>query len=97
MQDWIHSDDVDQLYDQSNADPSTSKLDTALVDRAELLKRTVVDTDPTVTRRCPICKEKFNPELVEADEEWVFYNAIVVEGVVSVISACSPHFFLSVY
>lgn len=74
---------MDLLYDQSNADPSTSKLDTAIMDRADLLKKTVVDTDPTVTRRCPICKEKFNPELVEADEEWVFYNAVVVEGVVS--------------
>lgn len=68
-----------------NADPSASvvKIDPAVIDRAELLKRTVIDTDPTITRRCPICKEKFNPELVEADEEWVFYNAVNVDGKVS--------------
>lgn len=70
-----------------NADPSASiaKIDPAVIDRAELLKRTVIDTDPTITRRCPICKEKFNPELVEADEEWVFYNAVQVDGKVTCI------------
>ncbi|KAK4703232.1 hypothetical protein P7C70_g2989, partial [Phenoliferia sp. Uapishka_3] len=81
-EDWLLSDTVDVAYD--NADASTSaKPDAGMVDRAQLLKSKVVTpTDPVkLAAPCPVCKEGFKSELSEEDEEWVFTNAVEVDGV----------------
>ncbi len=86
--DWISSDTVDLSYDQAEGAAGTgagpSKA-SAGVDRAELLKKkVVVPTDRTLADRpCPICKEKFKSQWNDADEEWVYYNAVEVDGAVS--------------
>lgn len=36
--------------------------------------------DEAKTTTCPICKEVLSPEFLEEDEEWVFKNAIGVNG-----------------
>jgi hypothetical protein len=90
LQDWIHADDASLLYDNPDATSSFSSSaasgkPTALqLDRAELLLRKVAaPTDPAkLGKPCPICKEKFKEEWSEPDEDWVFYNAIDVEGTV---------------
>jgi len=83
--DWISSDTVDVSYDHPEGPAAGPSKPSAAVDRAELLKRkVVVPTDRTLADRpCPICKEKFKSEWNDADEEWVYYNAVEVDGAVS--------------
>lgn len=83
-QDWIHSDEVDVLYEPAEAS-STAKADAQQIDRAELLLRKVVAPSDTnaLAKACPVCKEKFKSDWSEQDEDWVFYNAVEVDGVVS--------------
>ncbi len=94
-QDWYNSESTD-LHDDEAASSSTAqriKLEqTQLLDRAALLKKQV--TAPTedtkkLARPCPICKEKFKSDWSEAEEDWVFYNAVEVDGTV-----CSLPLFL---
>lgn len=83
--DWINADTVDLSYDQVEGAAAGPSKPSAAVDRAELLKKkVVVPTDRAMADRpCPICKEKFKSEWNDADEEWVYYNAVLVDGAVS--------------
>lgn len=51
---------------------------------AELLNRTVPVPPDAATneeiRHCPICKEEFKNEFSEEEEDWVWRNAIEVDG-----------------
>lgn len=53
---------------------------------AELLNKTVLVPAAAATNeeltRCPICKEPFKNEYSEADEDWVWRNAVEVDGVI---------------
>lgn len=91
----MHSDDVDLFYENSSLDPTSSSAFASTsgqgksvpkIDRSLLLKKKVVaPTDPIdEAKNCPICKEKFKSEWNEEDEEWVFYNAVKVDGTVSI-------------
>lgn len=83
--DWISSDTIDLSYDQPEGAAAGPSKPSAAVDRAALLKKkVVVPNDRTLADRpCPICKEKFKSEWNDADEEWVYYNAVLVDGAVS--------------
>lgn len=52
----------------------------------QLRKRWVrVPQDPIKKAQpCPVCKEAFKPEWDEKEEEWVYRNAIDINGTVSV-------------
>lgn len=40
--------------------------------------------DPVkLAKPCPVCKEKWKAAFEEEEEEWVFWNAVEVDGVVS--------------
>ena len=39
-----------------------------------------------LAKPCPVCKEKWKAEFEEEEEEWVFWNAVDVDGVVSCLS-----------
>lgn len=57
---------------------------------ASLKKRYVgVPQDPIKkSRPCPVCKEVFKPEWAEEHEEWVYWNAVDINGTVSTL--CRP-------
>ena len=40
--------------------------------------------DEAKTVTCPICKEVLSPDLLEEDEEWVFKNAVDINGKVCI-------------
>jgi pre-mRNA cleavage complex 2 protein Pcf11 len=50
--------------------------------RAALLKKWVpVPSDPAkAATPCPICKEPFQSEFAEDEEEWIWRNAVKVEN-----------------
>jgi hypothetical protein len=95
--DWLHSDDVDTLYASSDAPVASSSSLAAVqkaaaqIDRAELMKRKVIAPVPSEgpPKPCGICKEAFKSEWSESDEEWMFYNAEKVDGVVRPLSTSS--------
>lgn len=87
MQTWIQ--------ENAEAGPSTPKPEAAALttklsnERLAALKRKWVPapSDPAkATIPCPICKEQFKPEWSEDEEEWVFMNAINVNGTVSLLT-----------
>ncbi|KAI5477951.1 pre-mRNA cleavage complex 2 protein Pcf11 [Pseudohyphozyma bogoriensis] len=89
-EDWLKSDTVDVNYESAETSGSGAAGSSKAggsgnggIDRAALMKRKVpLPTDPTeASRVCPICKEGFKSELDEEDEEWVWTNAEVVDGV----------------
>lgn len=99
-QDWIHSDDHLLLDDPLHpglgpqASTSTTKLASAVaaslaIDRAALKKQKVpapTDDPVKLAKPCPVCKEKWKAEFEEEEEEWVFWNAVEVDGVVCLFS-----------
>lgn len=80
------SDTVDVAYDNAEGSSSTVKADPSVVDRAQLLQRKVIaPTDPAMLAiPCPVCKERFKSEWSEEDEDWVFKNAVDMDGTVRV-------------
>lgn len=93
LEDWIrggHDDEGPSKGDGSNMDKGgTSRSTTALTpaQEAELKAATKAfvpapSDDPGVaTKPCPICKELFKSEWSEEEEEWIWKNAVKVNGV----------------
>ncbi|CAK9786138.1 hypothetical protein CC85DRAFT_283755 [Cutaneotrichosporon oleaginosum] len=78
---WIH--------ENSEAGPSEPKQETVTntkltPERLAALKRKWVraPADPAKAMPCPICKEQFKSEWSEDEEEWVFKNAVSVNGTI---------------
>lgn len=70
--------------DPAKASQAASKLTAERL--AALRKKWVrVPADPIkAAKPCPVCKESFKSEWAEDDEEWVYRNAVDVNGNVSV-------------
>lgn len=88
-QEWYRPDaaSLDDSNDLTSSSSATArlKLESAQkIDRAELMKRKVIA--PTDTKKlakgCPICREKFKSEWSDEEEDWVFYNALSIDGTV---------------
>ena len=68
---------------KSKAQNEKERAAAAAQEKESRLKDTFVviplgDEAKTVT--CPICKEVLSPEFMEEEEEWVFKNAVNVNG-----------------
>jgi pre-mRNA cleavage complex 2 protein Pcf11 len=51
------------------------------------VSKIVRPSDPVkASRPCPICKEGFQSEFSEEDEEWLWVDAIELDGIVSALS-----------
>ncbi|SCV70243.1 BQ2448_1637 [Microbotryum intermedium] len=96
-EDWLVSqideNDDDHLVDPkgngggggSGTDQSRKELKAsqeAKMDLQALRKSKVVAPNGGDERRCAICRDKFKSEWSEDDEEWVYWNAIKVEGTI---------------
>ncbi|GAA5907113.1 Pcf11p [Sporobolomyces salmoneus] len=95
-EDWYTSDNDSSLISFSNpSDPSgssgspvkdgngTSKGGTNVIDRAALLKKkvSVPPAGGLGDKPCPICQDKFKSEWSDEEEEWVWWNAVNVDGI----------------
>ena len=95
-----HTPSPDSVRADAPAPTSTSAAAQAAVasasaasDRAALLKQRVIQpADPDVAARpCPICREPFRGEYSADDEEWIWANAVLVDGTVRLSPLISVH------
>ncbi|GAA5848917.1 hypothetical protein JCM8547_006388 [Rhodosporidiobolus lusitaniae] len=60
--------------------PSSSSISSAPLDKSALLKAKVPVQEGLGGDPCPICQDRFKSEWSDEEEEWVWWNAVVVEG-----------------
>lgn len=90
-QDWYSSDDsLASAADAASSSLAPNPSAAASIDRAALKKQKVpvpaAGSDAAKLglgdKPCPICQDRFKSEWSDDEEEWVWWNATVVEGVV---------------
>lgn len=79
-QEWIEYHDEDEILGLVQLDHVRSDKDEKL-DLEVLAKKYVpVPGDKTISRNCPICKDKFETQWSDEAEDWVWINAIEEKG-----------------
>ncbi|CAG8784429.1 43389_t:CDS:2, partial [Gigaspora margarita] len=91
-EDWIHSREAEikstqspAFFDFENANAAKGAVGASQPKKDDVVKEStvIVPLDPErAGRPCTICQEKFQVFWNDADEEWLFRNAIEVEGVI---------------
>ncbi|CAG8477860.1 19026_t:CDS:10, partial [Racocetra fulgida] len=91
-EDWIHSREAEikstqspAFFDFENANAAKSTVGASQPKKDEVVKEStvIVPLDPErAGKPCTICQEKFQVFWNDADEEWLFRNAIEVDGVI---------------
>ncbi|GAA5909393.1 hypothetical protein JCM5296_007023 [Sporobolomyces johnsonii] len=67
----------------STSTSTTTSAGAATLDRAQLQKQKVpvgADGQGLGDKPCPICQDRFKSEWSDDEEEWVWWNAVVVDG-----------------
>lgn len=61
---------------------------------AKLEKSTVIVPPEHMGTACPICQDKFTSCWSDEEEEWIYKNAVMVDGQVNTIMICSLKLYL---
>ncbi|CAG8693392.1 7359_t:CDS:2, partial [Acaulospora morrowiae] len=90
--DWIHSREAETKnsqspaffdFDNGNVTKNVSSTSQPKKDEVSNESTVIVPLDPEkASKPCPICQEKFQFFWNDADEEWLFRNAVEVDGVI---------------
>ncbi|GAA5997414.1 hypothetical protein JCM5350_003834 [Sporobolomyces pararoseus] len=90
-EDWYTSDNATPTFGSDPSEPngsptkassSNGKGGASVIDRAALMKKkvSVPPAGGLGDKPCPICQDKFKSEWSDEEEEWVWWNAVNVEG-----------------